>query len=59
MYPEPSLRDHDASWNEGEEGECECSRCLHQRREMERVERLIDERREEEYGRGRTHRKVR
>jgi len=26
-WPEPSLTDHNAIWNEGEDGECACSSC--------------------------------
>jgi len=33
-YPEPSLSDHLAPWNEGDDGECECTSCKRKKKEQ-------------------------
>jgi hypothetical protein len=37
-----------APWNEGDDGECECTRCKKAARNREKDEYLIDEQREDE-----------
>ena len=37
-----------APWNEGDDGECECTRCSKARRDREREEWMIDNQREDE-----------
>jgi hypothetical protein len=39
---EPSINDCGAPWNEGDDGECECSRCNRRRRKMIADEIAID-----------------
>ena len=40
---EPSAWEHNAPWNEGEDGECECAHCRAKAREEARAERAIDD----------------
>ena len=51
---EPSVFDHNAPYNEGEDGRCDCFICQRERRreaEAERVDDLIDECRERKWQR--------
>ena len=45
-----SPREHGAPWNEGNDGECECSSCRKRQRDIDRADFLIDQEREEENG---------
>jgi hypothetical protein len=38
-----SRNDCGAPWNEGDDGECECSTCCYRRREAAREDKMIDE----------------
>lgn len=43
MYPEPSINDHGAPWNDDGEGGCDCSQCQAALRRAARAEKEIDD----------------
>lgn len=47
---EPSVFDHNAPYNEGEDGQCDCVMCNRERRREAEADRQIDEWEEERYG---------
>lgn len=42
-YPEPSINDCGAPWNDDDEGGCDCSQCQRERNKAARDERRIDD----------------